>query len=37
MKVRKYTPTKLKEIVGHYFHLAMFIEFIITFDIKKFY
>ena len=29
-KARKYTSTKLKEIVGHYFHLAMFTEFIIT-------
>ena len=37
LKVKKYTPTKLKETVGHYFPLAMFIEFIITFDIKKFY
>ena len=36
-KVRKYTSTKFKEIVGHYFHLAMFTEFVITFDMKKFY
>ena len=36
-KVTKYTSTKLKEIVGHYFHLARFTEFITTFDLKKFY
>ena len=36
-KVRKYTPRKIKERVGHYFHLATFTEFIITFDMTKFY
>ena len=36
-KVRKYTSTKIKEIVGHYFHLAISTEFIIAFDMKRFY